>query len=110
MVAPHEIRDRAYVAELAASIAANGWQGAPLVVWEDFLITGTHRYAACQSLDWTDSEIPTIDLTEVFEEAGMDLLSTHADEDSPTVDEPSFLYVLQALPVAIREKYGIDRE
>ena len=42
----HMAPEPAKVAELAADMAASGWQGAPILVWGDVALTGTHRLAA----------------------------------------------------------------
>ncbi len=43
--------DAAKVAELAESIKADGWQGAPILVCNMGLVTGSHRLAALGMLD-----------------------------------------------------------
>lgn len=109
MMTMHEVVDEAKVKALAADIEARGWQGAPLVCWGEQLITGTHRYAAVQQLGWLDSDIPTIELSEVFALAGLDLDAIHAEYGEPTSDEPIFVdMLLFELPDAIRAAYGID--
>jgi len=110
MIPYHEVRDYEHMRKLMASMEANGWVGAPLVIWDDeFLITGAHRYAAAMELGWAESEIPTIELAEVFAEAGLDFDALHAEYDYPTIGEHSLLVeLLKELPEEIREKYGID--
>lgn len=109
MIPYHEVHDAAKVERLAASIDANGWQGAPLVVVDgEFLITGVHRYAACRKLYIPDNEIPTIELSDVFAEAGIDLDAALSAEGYPAVGEPLFEAVVLDLPHSIREKYGLD--
>ena len=43
--------DAGKVADLAESIKANGWQGAPILVCNMGLVTGSHRLAALAELD-----------------------------------------------------------
>src|SRR5690606_41594782 len=63
----HEVRDLEHMRRWMESLEANGWVGAPLVVWEgEYLLPGSHRYAAAKELGWADAEIPTIELAEVF--------------------------------------------
>lgn len=102
----HEVDDPAKLRKLVASMRKRGWIGAPLVLWDDILLTGTHRYAAARRVG---IEVPTIDVTEVFAEAGLDFEAIHADYDSPTIDEWFYVVaILDQLPWDIRDKYGID--
>lgn len=103
----HEVRDEAKVIVLAAHIKRHGWQGAPLVVEGDRLLTGTHRYAACQLLGMGDGEIPTIAVADLFAEAGLDFAATFADEDRGDWYH-AMVWTLEALPAAVRDEYGID--
>lgn len=111
----HEVRDAAKVAELSASMEAHGWIGAPIVTDGDFqALTGVHRLAALKDLyDRAErfeaedriEEFPTIDIRDIWIEAGMtedidDILKYE------TVDE--YLEIVNALPVAIRQEYGLD--
>ena len=109
MIPPHEITDPDKVKALVASIEANGWQGPPLVRDGEYLITGTHRYAAAQELGMMDHEIPTIELAQLFEDAGLDIDELHAEYDHPTIDDPLFDHFLGELPQDILDKYGIER-
>lgn len=110
MLALHEVRDANKLQELVESIDANGWQGSPLVVWgEEFLLTGSHRYAACKELGMSDYEIPTIEIEEVFGEAGLNFDELHAEHGCPTIsDYAQVVDLLNELPEDIKEKYGID--
>ena len=51
----HEIETdpakNAHLAKIIESISANGWQGLPLLANGEQLLTGCHRYTACQILD-----------------------------------------------------------
>lgn len=107
----HEVRDPEKVQRLAASMEANGWQGMPLVIWEVYgqLLTGVHRYeAAHEVLGWSDSEIPTIDIEDIFAEAGIDFHKALERYGNPWVTNYEFTRVLWELPEAIQAKYGID--
>jgi hypothetical protein len=113
----HEITDWGKALDLAASIEDRGWQGAPLVVDGDQLLTGTHRYAACQVLGLLDDEIPTVEIAEVFAAAGLDLEAELAENGfaDPWANLSDLLVVERercgyGLPAAIREQYGIDWE
>ena len=106
----HEVQDQSKVEMLAASMEANGWQGAPLVkVGEDQLITGVHRYAAAHGLlEWTNNEIPTINLEDLFEMCGMDFEQVYTEEGCPQLSSVAFACVTNHLPAEVLEKYGID--
>ena len=92
------------VTEIANSIQNNGWQGSPIVVWGDTLITGNHRYAACKELG-IDPE--TITLEEVFTEDGVDFDEAHDECGRPTADE-SLSELFYYLSDETIEKYGIQ--
>lgn len=105
----HEVRDEAKVAELAASIGRDGWQGAPLVADGEQLLTGTHRYAACKLVGLADDEIPTIDVRDLFAGAGMDFDATWAEAEDIYGDwMQAMVCALETLPAATRDEYGID--
>lgn len=105
----HEVRDTAKVRDLEARIERDGWQGSPLVVDGEQLLTGTHRYAACKALGMPDYEIPTIDIRDLFADAGMDFhASWSAAEDIYADWCQAMVYVLDQLPPVIRDTYGID--
>src|SRR2546430_9254865 len=106
----HEVVDQDKVESLAKSMERDGWQGSPLVKWDVYgdLITGVHRYAAAQSLGWADSEIPMIDIGDVFTEAGLNFDAVLKGYDNPYLSDAMFVSVLYELPDAMREKYGID--
>lgn len=110
MVPYHEIRDHVHLARLVESLAKHGWIGAPLVIWDgEYLITGAHRYAAAMELGWSERDIPTIELANVFAEAGLDFTELHREYGEPTISDHGILVALvNELPKEIREKYGID--
>lgn len=111
MLTYHPVVSWQKVSELTESMEENGWQGAPLVVADgEYLITGTHRYtAASRNLNWSDYQIPTIELAEVFAEDGKDFEALHAEYGSPTIGETGmFEALLGELSYDICQKYGID--
>lgn len=110
MVPYHEVRDYDHLKTLMESMEANGWVGAPLVIWDgEYLITGSHRYAAAMELGWSENEIPTIELADVFAEAGLDFIELHREYGEPTISDHGILVALvNELPKEIRDKYGID--
>lgn len=101
----HEVQDLQKVEELTESMVENGWQGAPLVVWGDGLITGVHRYAAAQE---AGIEVPTVNLEDVFGEAGIDFEKAWETEGQPTYGEYGMICLLELLPSEVRDAYGID--
>jgi len=107
MQALHEIRDTAKVIVLAAHIQRHGWQGAPLVVDGDQLLTGTHRYAACRLLGMADYEIPTIAISDVFAEAALDFAALVEENDMGDWYQ-TMVYTLACLDDSTRDAYGID--
>lgn len=90
---------------LISSMEINGWMGAPLVSWCDFLITGSHRYAAAQAVG---IEVPTIEIDEVYAEAGLNFSELHAEAGYPTIDEITGSGMFERLPEWIIEKYGVQ--
>lgn len=108
LVPYHEVRDPNKVQALAESMERNGWTGPPIVVDGEQALTGVHRIAAWRSLGRPDYEIPTIELSEVFAEAGLDMAECHAAWGCPTIDDPAFAQFINELPRSVREKYGID--
>jgi hypothetical protein len=106
---PINTTKKSVVLEIAKSLESDGWQGMPIVLFNGFLITGSHRVdALCQAdLDYR-FEVPTVDLNDVFEEAGLDLEETMDDESSEEPWDSNFCFVLNALPVNVVEKYGIQ--
>lgn len=73
---PHEVRDAELLENLLLSMEAGGWQGAPLVKYDQCLLTGSHRYEAARQVG---IEIPVVDLLDAFaldEEEVIDLVSS----------------------------------
>lgn len=109
----HPVYEPEKVVALAESMEENGWVGAPIVKWgEMHLITGCHRYnAASRNLGWSDSEIPMIDLEDLFKEDGKDFAALHAEHDYCTIDEDyEFIGLVLELSEEIRAEYGIEIE
>lgn len=100
------IEDQAKFDALVASMTTNGWQGAPVVVWGDQAVTGSHRLYAAEAAD-IRPEVITID--EVCEEAGTTLAALIEEADAEYLDwYQQAREVRYALPAEIVEKYGID--
>lgn len=112
----HFVDDPGKARALAADMENRGWVGSPLVVWSDYgqLLTGVHRYeAASEILGWSDSEIPTIDILDVFAEDSQDfskILAKHGNPGPFANTWGAFVDMLDELSPTIREKYGLDIE
>lgn len=106
----HEARDEDKVRRLAESMERDGWTGAPIVVVDsEYALTGVHRIAAWRSLGLPDYEIPTVELSELFAEAGVDMEEAWEAWGRPTIDDATFpQFINNELPEEIREKYGLD--
>ena len=101
----HEPKDENKLNDLVNSMRENGWQGAPLVCWGEQLYTGAHRSAAAEI---AGIEYPTINLQDIFTEAGMDFEEAHWLYDQPAADDAEMAMVIGQLPTEIKDKYGID--
>lgn len=112
MIALHGVQDTEKVQALVESLEQNGWQGAPLVLLEgEQLLTGVHRYeAAHRILEWQDSEIPMIDVSDVFAEDGLDfdVLYQEAMEHYGYDWYKAIRDILPQLSAGTLKKYGID--
>lgn len=87
------------------------WPFPPLVAWDEFLITGSHRYAAAEEVGWEREglSIDIVQLVDMFEAAGLDFDALHVQHDSPTIDDSDELIALLGeLPDEFRREYGID--
>lgn len=104
----HEVRDHKKVAQLMDAMKLRGWQGPPIVVEGDQALTGVHRLAAWRALGFPDFDIPTIELHDVFTEAGLDMDKLDALWGHPTIDDPAFVQLINEIPPHIRAKYGLD--
>lgn len=113
----HQVRDEAKLAEIEASMAANGWVGAPIVTDGEYeALTGSHRLVAARHINdrWERGDnvqhvdIPTIDIREIWTEAGMSesideyLTYTYCDEYATVCQ------LLREQAPAIAEHYGLD--
>lgn len=111
----HEVRSEAYAAELAESMRANGWQGAPVVIVErdgadPLAVTGSHRIAAARAADIL---IPIVYLADITDAHGIDLAGLI--EGAPAFEFDTDLAVFQAaytaaelLPTEVETAYGLD--
>lgn len=97
--------DAENVAEIAASMSENGWVGAPLVVLPDYArsYTGSHRLKAASL---TGTQVPGVDLTDMFEACGLDLWQIVADEDLDILHDRAA--VLAHLPADVLAAYTLD--
>ena len=74
------------VAEIAASIRENGWQGAPILAIESFqvLVTGSHRLAALKMLDDEGFDVDALgDIAEPVD----DLINEWCAENDTCIDD-----------------------
>lgn len=110
---PHEVRDRDKLTALISSLEAQGWIGAPLVAlrpisagYSPQAVTGSHRYAAAETLG---IDIPVVWLDDLCEEHGVDFHDFWADAQEAELDtEATIIRVLDLLPAEVREHYGLD--
>lgn len=93
---------------IAASMAAHGWQGEPVVIDDrafdgsgGYLITGNHRQAAALAAGL--ESVPCITLADLCDAAGIDL-DAYCDGSYDSDWTP----VLAELPAEIRDAYGIQ--
>lgn len=59
----HDVQDQDKFEALVLSMSVSGWVGAPLVKFEECLLTGGHRYAAARHIGL---DVPVVDLFDVF--------------------------------------------
>lgn len=106
----HAADDTAKVAEIAASIERDGWQGSPLVAWGTNLMTGAHRHAAWMRVhDRDDSDLPIVQIADLAAEYGNDWETIAAEEGCDSIDSADLVYAIdRAIPAAARAEYGID--
>lgn len=97
----HQIHDEVKYQVLVESMTRHGWQGMPLVADGDCLLTGSHRYPAATA---AGVEPEVVDIRDIYPEWD----SLHESFGAPTIDEHAYLLAVLALPVEIREHYGID--
>ena len=97
----HGIQEQDKLDSLVASMAVDGWLGAPLVADNDQLLTGSHRWVAAEL---AGIEAPVIDIRELV--AGWDTL---IDETGLTNYEVAVAEVIvHEVPDDIKTAYGID--
>lgn len=60
--------DEARVAELVKSMLENGWQGCPILVYGEEILTGSHRLAALKEIERMYNEDEIEDMPEVLEQ------------------------------------------
>lgn len=104
----HGVTDDGKYDQLIASMTANGWTGAPIVVIsrEDAIplaVTGSHRLAAAGSLDL---EVPVVELRDVFTSVGKDELGDLFAEGHSNYD--ALVRAVQELPIEVVDYYGLD--
>lgn len=102
-IAPwNDVTDADKVAGLVASMEADGWTGAPIVLDGEQALTGSHRIAAART---ADVEIPTVDIRALFATAGLDYDDTVAEYgDRYEV----IIRVEEFLPTRVIDEYGFD--
>ena len=113
----HDVKDEAKLAEIESSMAANGWVGAPIVTDGEYqALTGSHRLVAAQHVNdrWEQGEdvkhieIPTIDIRDIWTEAG---IASSIDEILTYTYCDEYAVVCQMIreqAPAIAESYGLD--
>lgn len=104
----HEVRDEEHLAILVQSMRDYGWQGPPIVVFDDVAFTGSHRLHAVAMLhaEGIDLEIPTVDITHVCMVCDVDW-QAHCDEwGHLTYDRDRT--IADKLPAEVVEYLGLD--
>lgn len=109
----HGVTDGDKYAALVESMTRNGWVGAPIVIVDrsdycmiPLAITGSHRLAAAESIDY---DPPMIDLVDLFAATGLDYdatLAAYLDCGFDLYD--AIIRAAAALPVHIIDYYGLD--
>ena len=105
----HEVRDADKLAELVASMEADGWTGTPVVVaglgnGVVRALTGSHRLQAAQ--DAGIDEVPVVSIEDLCAESGIDW-DELLDEFGGDLFEAG-RYVCGELPRSVTEAYGLD--
>ena len=109
----HEIDDEAKAQQLAADMDARGWHGAPLIADGTQLLTGAHRYHAWTRIcERPASEIPIVDIRDLFATQNLDYDALMADEAFEGLDwwERLLIVVRENLSADVLHEYGIDIE
>jgi len=102
-----EDRD-ARLRERGRALADAGWEGSPLVVHGDEVLNWNDDFDAARIIGIEDM-VPTVTLTEIFAEAGMDMsqIASPDGEEAGASEREFFEDYLRSLPEHIRDKYGI---
>ncbi len=86
------------VNEIAASIKKNGWVGCPILVYNDALLTGSHRLAALKQLADADfDDVWDMDVAEDVTDIVDANMAAHAEEygECPDIDYGDIGWLLQ---------------
>lgn len=107
IIPPHEPNDPDKLSALVSSMEANGWQGAPIVVYEDMALCGSHRIAAAAIAEIT---VPVVDAVALWPD-----LADEMDEEAALWDnvEQIALYVSEIIcraDATAQATYGLDLE
>jgi len=94
------------ITRLVESIRNNGWDGPAIIVdgGLDDILDGNHRYAAAKSLGWSDDEIPTVDIRDLFSAARLDYDAIIGDA---THDADAQMLAISMLPTEVMDEYGL---
>lgn len=65
----HGVASEGRLASLKESFEDDGWDGTPIVVYDDAALGGAHRIAAARDLDM---DIPVVDIRDLVRAAGED--------------------------------------
>lgn len=98
----HHITDGDKLAALIASMEADGWTGAPVVVHVDQALTGSHRIRAAAA---TYTDIPRVEIADLCDAHGIDwaaLVDAHDDWYGAGIA------VAALLPPAVVAELGMD--
>lgn len=107
-IAPlHEVLDAGRVAELVASMTADGWTGRPLIVYSDDTmhyqaLTGSHRWAAAVSAGL--AEIPCV----VLSDDHMEALGEYLNAYGVVLAEDGYVAMQQAGDADIAALWALD--
>ena len=94
----HGVVDQEKFEALVESMRVEGWVGAPLVKFDDCLLTGSHRYAAARELELN---VPVVDLFDVF----------CVDEDEVTeIVESMGVWEIEVTRLAIEDNAALAEE
>lgn len=92
--------------ELFEELRELGWTGTPFVVHGNVVLGNTEMYEAAERMG-VASDVPRIALTEVYEEAGLDVEALDEGWDANDPDRALFEDWLRELPRHLRDKYGL---